>query len=235
MLLALALLLPSQTKNDPKVNNYVIALTNAYWILLVLPWFFIQKNRPGPKLPEGEHWLTVGWKQIFLAAKQYRRLPMTFVYLFSFFLLADGLNTTGTMVNIVQNEHIQFSFLEATYLGITQAGCSIFSCYAFWYIQRWWSLPNKRMFQVTNIFSCVSREYTELSAEHVQFIPFWGMLGLWTNKVGFHNTWEFYAYNVSHEPILALTPGYLRAVPVPLLCLLADFNERAHPTWIRRK
>lgn len=31
----------------------------------------------------------------------------------------------------------------------------------------------------------------------IQLIPFWGMLGLWTNKVGYHNTWEFYFYNVS--------------------------------------
>ena len=100
MALALALLLPKPIADNPKVNNYVIALTNAYWVVLGLPWFLIQKKRPGPKLPKGEHWVTIGWKQIWIALKQYKRLPYTFTYLFSFFLLADGLNTTGTMVGI---------------------------------------------------------------------------------------------------------------------------------------
>jgi hypothetical protein len=199
LLLALSLLLPSPIKDDPKVNNYVLVLTNAYWVIVGLPWFFMQKNRPGPSLPKGAHWATIGWKQIWTALMQYRRLPYTFIYLFSFFLLADGLNTTGTMVGIVQNKHVEFSFLVNTYLGITQACCSIISCYAFWYIQRWRALPTKRMFQVTNVVTIVSRR--QLPREHganiVQFIPFWGMLGLWSNKVGFHNTWEFYAYNVS--------------------------------------
>lgn len=67
-------------------------LTNVYWILLGLPWFFLQKKRPGPPIPKGEHWLTVsslpsaycgswlnhmqlGWKQIFKALRQFKRLP----------------------------------------------------------------------------------------------------------------------------------------------------------------
>jgi len=27
-------------------------------------------------------------------------------------------------------------------------------------------------------------------------IPLWGMIGLWTQRLGFHNVWEFWAYNV---------------------------------------
>ena len=27
-------------------------------------------------------------------------------------------------------------------------------------------------------------------------IPLWGMIGIWTDKFGFHNVWEFWAYNV---------------------------------------
>lgn len=90
MALNLSLLLPSSLANNPNVNNYVLAFTNSYWVVLGLPWFFLQQNRRGPPLPKGEHWLTIGWKQIWNALKQYRRLPFTFIYLFSFFLLADG-------------------------------------------------------------------------------------------------------------------------------------------------
>jgi len=38
----------------------------------------------------------------------------------------------------------------------------------------------------------------------IQMIPFWGMLGLWTTRVGFHNTWEFYFYNVSRDSVETL-------------------------------
>lgn len=98
-----------------------------------------QEPRPGPALPKGESYLTIGWKQIWIALKQYKKLPYTFIYLFAFFLLADvsissfsevnsqlsyhlqGLNTTGTLIGICQNDQFQFSFLKNTYLGLSQA------------------------------------------------------------------------------------------------------------------
>lgn len=76
--------------------------------------------------------------QILTAMKQYKRLPYTLVYLFSFFLLAgvcyticspfmalssvclQSINTTTTLVSICQNSHFNFSFLQVTYLGLAQ-------------------------------------------------------------------------------------------------------------------
>ncbi|KAF7302869.1 Autophagy-related protein [Mycena kentingensis (nom. inval.)] len=136
----------------------------------------------GPALPKGEHYLTIGWKQIWAACKQYKQLPHTFLYLFAFFLLADGLNTTGTLVYICQNDKFSFSFLQNTYLGLAQAITSTLSTFGFWYIQRYWRISTKRMFVVTN---CVTI-----------LIPLWGMIGIWTQRIGFHNKWEFWAYNV---------------------------------------
>ncbi|KAG6835115.1 hypothetical protein H0H93_004704, partial [Arthromyces matolae] len=92
----LSVLIPLQ--NHPKSNNYALLLTNAYWVILGIWWFIFQQPRPGPPVPRGENYLTIGWKQIWLAVKQYKKLPYTFIYLFAFFLLADGLNTTGTLV-----------------------------------------------------------------------------------------------------------------------------------------
>ena len=56
--LNLSILLP--LADNPLVDQYTLMLTNVYWILLGLPWFFLQKKRPGPPIPKGEHWLTVG-------------------------------------------------------------------------------------------------------------------------------------------------------------------------------
>ncbi|KAJ3522913.1 hypothetical protein NMY22_g11679 [Coprinellus aureogranulatus] len=178
--LNLTLLLPLE--DHPMVNNYVLVLVNSYWVLTGIWWFIFQQPRPGPPVPKGESYLTIGWKQIWLACKQYRRLPNTFMYLFGFFLLADGLNTTGTLVAICQNDKFSFSFLQNTYLGLAQAITSTASTLGFWYIQRYWKISTKRMFVVTNVVTML--------------IPLWGMVGIWTQRFGFHNAWEFWAYNV---------------------------------------
>ncbi|KZV88829.1 MFS general substrate transporter [Exidia glandulosa HHB12029] len=180
LLLDLSILLPLM--GNPRVNNYTIVLTNAYWVITGIWWFIFQQPRPGPPLPKGEHYFTIGWKQIWSACRQYKQLPYTFVYLFSFFLLADGLNTTGTLVSIIQNEKVHFSFLTNTYYGIAQAVTSTLSTYGFWLIQKHFKINTKAMFVVTNIATVL--------------IPLWGMLGLWTTKIGFHHTWEFWLYNV---------------------------------------
>ncbi|KAH7887427.1 MFS general substrate transporter [Phlebopus sp. FC_14] len=180
--LNLALLIPPATANDPRVDNFVLALDNSYWVLLGIWWFVYQLPRPGPPLPKGESYLTIGWKQIWAALKTYKHLPCTFIYLFAFFLLADGLNTTGTLVSICQNDKFSFSFLQQTYLGLSQAITSTISTLGFWYIQRYWKIRTKTMFVVTNVVTVI--------------IPLWGMIGIWTTKLGFHNVWEFWAYNV---------------------------------------
>lgn len=80
----------------------------------------------------------------------------------------------GTLVSIIQNQQVSFSFLQITYLGLAQAITSIASTFGFWYIQKYFKIRTKYMFLVTNFFSV--------------FIPLWGMVGLWTTKIGFHNT-----------------------------------------------
>lgn len=180
--LNLALLLPSATAHSPLVDNYVLALDNTYWALLGVWWFIYQLPRPGPPLPKGEHYFTIGWKQIWATVKTYKHLPYTFVYLVAYFLLADGLNTTGTLVTICQNAKFSFSFLTLTYLGLSQAIASTISVLGFWYIQRYWKISTKMMFGVTNVVTIS--------------ISLWGMIGIWTDKFGFHNVWEFWAYNI---------------------------------------
>ncbi len=157
-------------------------LTEADWVVLGIWWFIFQQPRPGPKIPRGSNYLTIGWKQVYLALKEIRHLPQTFTYLIAFFLLADGLNTTGTLIGIIQNNIVSFSFLEITYLGIAQAVTSTASTFGFWYIQKYFNLKTKHMFMVTNFFSV--------------FIPFYGMLGLWTHTVGYHHMRDFWIYNI---------------------------------------
>ncbi|KAF7302867.1 Autophagy-related protein [Mycena kentingensis (nom. inval.)] len=144
-------------------------------------------------------------------------LPHTFLYLFAFFLLADGLNTTGTLVYICQNDKFSFSFLQNTYLGLAQAITSTLSTFGFWYIQRYWRISTKRMFVVTN---CVTI-----------LVPLWGMIGIWTQRIGFHNKWEFWAYNVVFGLFQAPYYAYSQTMMAEL-STRASFVSSAQPNTL---
>ncbi|KAM6496423.1 Autophagy-related protein 22-like protein [Amanita muscaria] len=178
--LSLSILIP--LADHPLVNNYTIVLTTAYWVITGIWWFIFQESRPGPPIPEGENYLTIGWKRLWVAAKQYKKLPDTFTYLFAIFLLGDGFATSVTLVTICQNDQFQSSFLQNTYLGLAKAIASIVGTLGFWYIQRYFKISTKTMLIVTNVFTIM--------------INLWGMIGLWTDKIGYHNTWEFWGWNI---------------------------------------
>ena len=67
-------------------------------------------------------------------------------------------------------------------MGLANAATSIFSTFGFWYVQKYFGIKTKYIFIVTNFFSV--------------FIPFYGMLGLWTTKVGYHHVRDFWIYNI---------------------------------------
>lgn len=77
------------------------------WVILGIWWFLFQQKRPGPKIPKGSSYATIGFKQIWLAIREIRSLPQTFLYFFAYFLLADGLNTTGKYDHSLENGSTQ--------------------------------------------------------------------------------------------------------------------------------
>jgi MFS-type transporter involved in bile tolerance (Atg22 family) len=190
LLLNLSLLLP--LKRNPKADNYVIVLTTGYWVLSGIWWFIFQQPRPGPKLPKGESYLIIGWKQIFVALKECKRLPYTFIYMFAVFIISDGLGTTSTLVSICQNEQFMFSFLQNTYLYLVQVVTCAASIVATWYIQRHWEIDVKTIYLTVTTLGTL--------------FPLWGVIGLWTDKFGFHNAWEFWVYNALAG--LVIGPSY---------------------------
>ncbi|KAI9447640.1 MFS general substrate transporter [Lactarius indigo] len=207
--LDLSLLLP--LSDNPKVDNYVIVLTTGYSVLFGTWWFIFQQPRPGPKLPKGESYLAIGLKQIFIAVKEYKKLPYTFAYLTSIFFIFGGLGATSVLVLIRQNEQFTSSFLQSTYLNLVQGITSAASVVAFWYVQRHWKIDVKTMFLTVCILETL--------------FQVWGMIGIWTDKIGwdptnpffsssgnvcvpyrFHNAWEFWVYNVVYG--LVIGPRY---------------------------
>ena len=99
----------------------------------------------------------------------------------------QGLNTTSALVAICQNDKFSFSFLQNTYLGLAQAVPSALSTLGFWYFQKYFKIRTKKMVKPWNLIShppnLTERKWCQLMSTSIVaiLIPFWGMLGIWTN------------------------------------------------------
>lgn len=99
-------------------------------------------------------------------------------------------------MSICQNNKFTFSFLQNTYLGLAQAITSTISTLGFWYIQRYWKIRTKPMVSRSLAFQFVyvliiTIKFVITNVVTI-LIPLWGMIGIWTQKFGFHNVWEFW-------------------------------------------
>ncbi|PSR81583.1 hypothetical protein PHLCEN_2v6349 [Hermanssonia centrifuga] len=81
-------------ENNTKAFSVLIAFAGGVWLLCALPWFFLEKRRPGLTLPPATSLLTVGFTQVYVAFRECMRLKQTFLYLIFYFLMGDVLNTT---------------------------------------------------------------------------------------------------------------------------------------------
>ena len=182
--LSLAALFGAHANDSVQNNNWGYSLSTAvctgFWIIFAIPWFLWEKRRPGPKIPKGENLVTFGFRHVWFTAKQAWQLKQTFFYLIAFFLLADGIGTTTTLVAIAQTQTVEFSATENTYLIMVQGASVMVGVYAAYAFQVRFKIRTKIMLQFFN-FGCV-------------LLPLWGMIGIWTDKFGFHNLWEFWLF-----------------------------------------
>lgn len=194
--LSLAALFGLHADQSAAANNWgysvAVAVCTGWWILLALPWFMWEKRRPGPAVPEGDSYLTFGFRQAWFAAGEAWRLKQTFAYLVAYFLLADGINTTITLVAIAQTQAVQFSAVQNTYLIMVQGASAMVGVFGAYYVQAFFGLSTKVMLQISNV-GCV-------------LLAAWGLIGIWTDKAGYHNIWEFWAFSASYG--LTLGPQF---------------------------
>lgn len=194
--LSLAALFGLHADESTAANNWgysvAVAVCTGFWVLLAIPWFLYEKQRPGPKLPDGDSYLTFGFRQTWFAAREAWHLRQTFAYLVAYFLLADGINTTITLVAIAQTQVVEFSAVQNTYLIMVQGASAMAGVFGAYYVQAYFGLRTKTLLQICNIGGVL--------------LAVWGMLGIWTDKVGYHNLWEFWAYSAVFG--LALGPQF---------------------------
>ncbi|KAI9820222.1 MAG: hypothetical protein M1827_005844 [Pycnora praestabilis] len=149
-------------------NNWglsvLIAFATGCWVLLAIPWFIMEKRRPGQQLPPGMNIVSVGFWQLWRALTQIWKLKQSLIYLIGYFLLGDSLNTTVTVIATLQNTVVEYDTLTLTYLLLEGIAAQAVGIYTFWFIQRRYGINTKIM------FNCV--------AFGIILLDGWGMIGV---------------------------------------------------------
>jgi MFS-type transporter involved in bile tolerance (Atg22 family) len=182
--------------NESAANNnwglsVLIAFATGVWILCAIPWFILEKRRPGQD-PGHQSILVAGFKQLGYAMAQIWQLRQSLAYLVGYFLLGDSLNTTVTVIGTLQNGIVAYNSLQLTYLLIVGIAAQAIGIGAFWQIQKRYRLSTKTMFMVVAV--CIV------------ILDGWGMIGIWTQSFGFHKKWEVWVYQAFYG--LLVCPWY---------------------------
>lgn len=155
----------------------IVAFGGGIQILCSVPYFLAMRWRPGQPLPPGTNYLTAAVKQAFLAAKHLRRLRQTLIYLIFYFLFSDAFNTTVTVISTLQYSSFSYSATDSNILLIVGIAAQAVGIYGFWLIQKKWQLSTLTMFSAVVFF--------------ILLLQVWGFIGIFTQRFGFHNKWEF--------------------------------------------
>lgn len=203
----------ASTANNNWGLSVLIAFASGIWILVAIPWFIWEKRRPGQD--PGMNIVLAGFWQLYRAFTQIWQLRQSLFYLIGYFLLGDSLNTTVTVIATLQNEIVAYNTLQLTYLLLVGIAAQAAGIFAFWNIQKRYQLSTKTMFNAV--------------AVGIILLDGWGMIGIWTDKFGFHNTWEVWVYQTFYG--LFVCPWYsysqtVRTHPSHVLALMRRRSRR---------
>ena len=83
--ISIAILYSIHSNSSAEQNNWglsiLIAWGSAAWLALAIPWFVLEKRRPGQRVPAGKNLLTAGLWQLQRATREIWRLKQSLAYL----------------------------------------------------------------------------------------------------------------------------------------------------------
>lgn len=136
-------------------NNWglsvLIAFATGVWLLLAIPWFVIEKRKPGEPIPPNMNIVTAGFWQLYRAMTQTWRRNQSLLYLIGYFLHGDSLTTTVTVIATLQNSVVEYDILTLTYLLLVGIAAQAVGIYTFWWIQQRFAFGTKTLFTAAMI------------------------------------------------------------------------------------
>lgn len=78
----------ASTANNNWGLSIFVAWSSAVWLLSAIPWFILEKRRPGQPLPPGKSIVTAGLWQLRRSATEIWRLKQSLAYLIGIYALS---------------------------------------------------------------------------------------------------------------------------------------------------
>lgn len=141
LLLALNLVLFSQASAFGLTQSQAvrISLTSAgmWWaIFTLIPMLTLKRRQPVKTLPAGEHYLTIGFKQLRHTLGKARSYPQTLLFLAAYLLYNDGIQTVIALSSQFGQEELGLPISTLTALILMVQFVAFFGALAFNYIAR---------------------------------------------------------------------------------------------------
>lgn len=95
-------------------------------------------------------------------------------------MLGDAFNTTVIVVQTLQAQVLEFNTIQLALVNMVALTGQSFGIYTYWKIQQRWGINTKSMLSAVAI--------------GIVALDVWGMIGIWTQKIGYHHRWEFWLY-----------------------------------------
>ena len=182
--IGVALLLGVHAERDTASNTWAISAFIAYvtggWVVCALPWFFMEKRRPGQRLPPGTTYYTVGILNMWHAIKSMWKLKQVMIYLVAYLILSDAQTTIITVIGTLTNTVVSYDIVQLNYMTIVGFGGEGFGIWFMWLIQKRFGLHAKTVL----VFNVVC----------ILGLCIWGFIGIWADNIGFKTLGEAWAY-----------------------------------------
>ena len=161
--------------------RWCIVWSGLFWLIgsfLTIPRLGNRPGRDGSGLPwyhtAQAFWRTISWT--------YEKLPVTFRYLVLYFIYSDGFSTISGLGLIYVRLDMCATTSQLLIIAIEAPLCAAFGNFLFLRLSRILNQNNRNM---VVIVLCI-----------IAFLPFWGLLGYFTNTIGFRHMWEGYLLGV---------------------------------------
>ena len=177
--------------------SLIIGFGSAVWLVFAIPWFVLEKRRPGRPIPPGMNIFTAGLWQVCRADQQITTLRQSLAYLvgkefpvqlfsratnnlIAFFVLGESLGTSIGVIAILQNEVAKYDITQLSQLIMMQFVSATVGVWICIEVQKKYALTTKTMLCGAVV--------------GIVIMNMWGLLGIWSDTLGYHRIWEFWVF-----------------------------------------